>query len=104
MVLRTADIAAGAPCGRTPSTSRADRSYWWLQTSWLGHRNTIENVHPLLIALQDARGTGFMTAQHVVDVLNAKDPDSLVRKLINATPTASPIADDAQDLSAVQDA
>lgn len=60
---------------------------WWLGTVWFHHRHAVETVHPLLVDLQDARGSAFMTCGHVLDVLDAKDPAALVRSWIDATPT-----------------
>jgi hypothetical protein len=53
--------------------------HWWLWTTWQPHRHTAEEVHPLLVELQEARGVSFMTSEHVVAVLDAKDPETLVR-------------------------
>lgn len=45
-------------------------------------------MHPLLVELQDARGPAFLTCGHVLDVLDANDPDALVRSWMAGTPTA----------------
>ncbi len=60
--------------------------WWWLKTTWLKHRHTAVEVHPLLLSLQDTRGKAFMTSAHVVDVLDAKDPAALVAAWIEAVP------------------
>lgn len=82
--------AAGEPSGRAVPVSRTARSYWWLQTGWLRHRNTIEDVHPLLVALQDARGTGFLTVEHVLAILDAPNSDVRIRRWIEERPIGLP--------------
>ena len=59
---------------RTADHRMPGRRAWWLDAKWLRHRNTVEEVHPLLVRLQEARGSSFMTCGHVLDVLDAKDP------------------------------
>jgi len=59
---------------------------WWLDTKWLRHRNTVEAVHPLLVRLQEARGSSFMTCGRVLDVLDAKDPAGLVESWMLGAP------------------
>jgi hypothetical protein len=81
---------AGEPSGRAVPVSRTARSYWWLQTDWLRHRNTIEDVHPLLVVLQDARGTGFMTIEHVTTVLDSRNPEGQVRQWTEERPSGLP--------------
>lgn len=61
--------------------------HWWLGTTWLRHRHAIEAVHPLLVALGEARGSAFMTCGHVLDVLDANDPEALVRGWIETRPS-----------------
>jgi hypothetical protein len=82
--------AAGEPSGRAVPVSRTARSYWWLQTDWLRHRNTIEDVHPLLVVLQEARGTGFLTVEHVLAILDAPDSDVRIRRWIEERPIGPP--------------
>lgn len=60
--------------------------WWWLKTTWRRHRHAAVKVHPLLVYLQEARGWAFMTVEHVVAVLNAKDPDALVERWVAVTP------------------
>lgn len=54
---------------------------WW-ECRWLHHRHAVEDVHPLLEEVQRQRGTGFMTVEHILAVLDAKDPDALVASWI----------------------
>ena len=69
---------------------REHRDMWWLATTWLRHRNPLEAVHPLLVCLQEARGTAFMTCGHVLEALDAMDPEAVVRAWIGGTaPTPS---------------
>ncbi len=61
----------------------AEREWcWWLDTKWLHHRHRIEDVHPLLVQIMQARGNGFMTIEHVLAVLDAKDPAALTAQWI----------------------
>ncbi len=55
-----------------------DTGAWWCECAFQRHRNAVDEVHPLLAELQHQRGTGFMTVEHVLAVLDAKDPDALV--------------------------
>lgn len=64
------------------------RDLWWLGVTWLRHRQRVCEMHPLLVELQDARGPAFLTCGHVLDVLDANDPDALVRSWMAGTPTA----------------
>jgi len=64
----------------------AAASPWWLETRWLGHRNTVEAVYPLLFHLQDTRGAAFMTLGHVLEVLDTKDPEALVGSWLLGAP------------------
>lgn len=57
------------------STPRA----WWIETTWAWHRWTVARGHSLLVELEQARGTAFMTPERVVAVLDAYDPHALVR-------------------------
>ena len=56
--------------------------YWWLRTTWQSHRHAAEEVHPLFMELQDARGPSFLISEHVLAVLDDKDPVALVRSWI----------------------
>lgn len=58
---------------------------WW-ECRWLHHRHAVEDVHPLLEEVQRQRGTGFMTVEHVLAVLDAKDPDALVETWLPNSP------------------
>jgi hypothetical protein len=53
--------------------------YWWLEARFLPHRNSIQDIHHLLIRLQKAK-PAFMTAETVTTVLNSFDPEALVRR------------------------
>jgi hypothetical protein len=54
--------------------AQSDSWSWWLETKWLpGHRWTPEEVHPLLLGLMEKRGTGFMTVEHVLAVMDGHD-------------------------------
>jgi hypothetical protein len=57
---------------------RADEWHWWLRAKWLAHRHAIEDVHGWLVALDEARGHTFMTYARISQVLDAKDPETLV--------------------------
>ncbi len=60
--------------------------FWWLRTRWLSHRTPVEDVHPLLVALQRARGSAFMTYERARAVIDAKDPEALVREWVERRP------------------
>ena len=51
---------------------------WWLFCKWLSHRQTAQDVHPLLLRLRQARGNAFMTSEIVLSIMDAKDPETLV--------------------------
>ena len=92
------------PLVRAAVGTGADRSHWWLRTAWVRHRNTIQDVHPLLVALQDGRGTGFMIAEHVAAMLDARKPDDLVHGWLQAAPPAGGPQGNPETLPAVPDA
>ncbi len=58
--------------------------YWWLGTKWQRHRHPIKDVHPLLARLDAVLGPGWMTVDHVVTVLDAPDPASLVARWLTS--------------------
>ncbi len=51
---------------------------WWLACKWLNHRHTVEEIYPLLLRLQEARGSSFMMTEHVLAVMAAEDPQRAV--------------------------
>lgn len=54
---------------------------WWLECKWLpGHRWTPQQVHHLLVRLMEKHGTGFMTTENVLRVMDSEDPEALVRQ------------------------
>jgi len=59
--------------------------WWWLKTTWQKHRYTAVELRPLLVRLDAARGHTFMTVEHVVAVLDTRDPEALVRRWIGGT-------------------
>ncbi len=63
-----------------PGLWAADESEeWWLFCEWQpGHRHRAEEVHPLLLRLLRKRGNGFMTTEHVLAVMDARDPEEVV--------------------------
>ncbi len=61
-----------------PGVTLIAGSAWWRACTWQKHRNAVEDVRLLLEEVQRQRGTGFMTVEHVLAVLDAKDPDALV--------------------------
>jgi hypothetical protein len=72
--------------GRAALDAPAHADRWWLETTWLKHRHTAAEIHPLFVRVQEARGRSFMTAEHVVAVLDAEAPAALFRKWIGSAP------------------
>ncbi len=72
--------------GRAALDAPTDADWWWRETTWLKHRHTVAEIHPLLVSIHHARGRSFMTVEHVVAVLDAEDPEALVRKWIGSAP------------------
>ncbi len=60
-------------------TSHHERE-WWLECRWLPqHRHTVAAVQSLLSQAQQSLGPQWMTTEHVVAVLDAADPETVVR-------------------------
>ncbi len=61
--------------------------WWWLKTTWQKRRHTAVELHPLLVRLMEekARREGerwareFVTVTRVCEVLDARDPEALIR-------------------------
>lgn len=63
---------------------------WWLETKWLQQRNSVADVHPLLASLQDARGASFMPTEHLLIVLDSRDPAEVVQSWLEGPAGRAP--------------
>jgi len=59
-------------------TIRVADNCWWREAKWLKHRNKVEEAHTLLIRALNKLGETWMNTEHVLQVLDAKDPEVVV--------------------------
>lgn len=86
---RSSDVTADRT-SRSANGSSVEQSvggYWWQSYSWPKRRHAVraQELHHLLVILQRALGSEWMTMENVLSLLNAVDPEQMVRDLLAGT-------------------